>query len=123
MASFITYRDCDGDDSRAFTQMLNNCGGVPLYRAIFGQFTYSAILEYSLATYGAFEGEDDFRICHSMVALNDCASSTADQDSFVSVINELKPYINVEVRAISFSPWSGFCVNRLFYVGLKYVVR
>jgi hypothetical protein len=106
---FITYRDCDGEDSRAFTQLLTNCGGVPLYRAIFGQFTYSAVLEYSLSTYGAFEGEDEFRMCHAMVALNDSSSPTADQDSFDAVIKELKPFLDINVRnplSLQFATWN-----------------
>ena len=95
--SYFTYRDADVEDSRAFTNLLSSSGGVPLYRAMFGQFTYSAILEYSLTTVGAFEGDDEAKTCYSLIALNDCVSCTADPDSFELVLSEIKPFLNVEV--------------------------
>ncbi len=94
---YLTYRDADVDDARAFTNLLSICGGVPLYRAMFGQFTYSALLEYSLSTFGAFDGEDDTKVCYALAALNDSVSCSADPESFELVLNEIKPFLNVEV--------------------------
>lgn len=85
------------EDNRAFNALLTNCGGLPLYRAIFGQFTFSAIVEYSLMTIAGIRGTGDDSECFSFLAVNDSTSCSSDADSFSTTLNELNQLVDVQV--------------------------
>ena len=78
------------DDVLKFNALINALGRVPLFRAIFGPFNYSTIIEFNhlsiLATCG--EGEDS---ATGFVSINDSVSG--DHSSYDAVIEELNDYL------------------------------
>jgi len=86
-------------DSRAFNALLNSEGGQALYKAYFGQFSFSSLVEYSFSSLiyiGSAENvEDD--ICSAFMAINDCVSNNSDPDDVEKVIDELSPFVPLQV--------------------------
>ncbi len=93
----LTIRDAHIEDNRAFNTLLSNSGGIGLFRAIFGQFTFSAVIEYSLMTITAVSGVDEEKECHALIAINDTTSVSSDPGSFGSVIKQLTQVMDVKV--------------------------
>ena len=97
MPYYTEIRDAHINDHRCFNNLLSNSGGIPLYRAIFGQFTFSALVEYSLMSLVAVIGEGEDLECHAAVAVNDSTSASADSSSFEIVIEQLQQVMKIEV--------------------------
>ena len=78
-----------------FNALISSLGRVPLFRAIFGQYNYSSIVEFSHLTLLASCANEE-NVAVGFVSITD--SSCIDSLSFESAILELKPFIPVEVN-------------------------
>ena len=94
MPDDLLIRRAEINDVVEFNGLLSSLGRVPLFKATFGAFNYSNIVEYShlslLATCGS---EDNSAL--GFVSITD--SSSVDSLSFENAILKLKPYLPVEV--------------------------
>jgi hypothetical protein len=94
MSQDLAIRRAEIDDVVNFNALVSSLGRVPLFRAIFGAFNYSNIVEYSHLSLIATCGSDaDSAV--GFVSISD--SSTLDSLTFESAIVELKQYVQVEV--------------------------
>ena len=95
----IKLRRGEQSDSRIFTGLINSSGGAPLFRATFGHFNFSTLLEYSYLTLIAISTNDDNEeTCAGFLSINDSVSSSStEQDSFDKTIEALSDYIPVKV--------------------------
>jgi hypothetical protein len=94
MPDDLLIRRAEINDVVEFNGLVSSLGRVPLFKATFGAFNYSNIVEYShlslLATCGS---EDNSAL--GFVSITD--SSSVDSLSFENAILKLKPFLPVEV--------------------------
>ena len=94
-------RNAQVGDSRAFNALLTSEGGQALFKAYFGQFSYSSLVEYgfsSLICIGTAENvEED--ICSAFMAISDSISGNSDPDDVEKVIDELSSFIPLQVKS------------------------
>lgn len=98
--SNIKVRKVDNEDSRHFTPLLNTLGGIGLFRAIFGQFSFSSLVEYCLTTLITIvnDGEgDEGEEAVAFISVNDNISSTADADLTEKMLTELSNFFPAQV--------------------------
>ena len=98
MSEELVIRRAEIEDVVSFNALVSSLGRVPLFRAIFGAFNYSNIVEYSHLSLIATCGSDaDSAV--GFVSIAD--SSTLDSLTFDTAIVELKPFVPVVVRNLS----------------------
>ena len=73
-----TIRVATQDDIRLFSTMVQSTGGNPVYKANFGPFNFSNLIEYSLLCLIATS--DDDSICTGFLAINDSPTIAGDVD-------------------------------------------
>lgn len=95
MTGQLVIRRAKIDNVVEFNALISSLGRVPLFRAIFGQYNYSSIVDFSHLSLIAY-CENDANVAVGFVSITD--SSCIDSLSFESAILELKPYVSVEVR-------------------------
>lgn len=87
----ISCHSAQLEDTRSFNAAVASQGGLPLFKAIFGQFNFSSLIEFSFSAlfFGKrVEGvEDD--VCVSFIAVHENVSSTAEPDAAEKVVDEL----------------------------------
>lgn len=111
MAQELLIRRAEIDDVVSFNALVSSLGRVPLFRAIFGAFNYSNIVEYSHLSLIASCGSDAEAV--GFVSITD--TSTLDSLTFDGAIKELKQYVQVEVRkTLLSSPRSSYHHNISF---------
>ena len=95
MADDLQIRRAEINDVVEFNGLLNSLDGVPLFKSIFGTFNYSNLIEYShLSLIASHSGNYDSAL--GFVSISD--SSNIDSFSFESSIEQLKPFLPVEVE-------------------------
>lgn len=98
MTNELIIRRAEINDVVEFNTLVSNLGRVPLFRATFGTFNYSNIVEYSHLALLATCGNDD-NAALGFASITD--ASGMDSLSFENAIIELKAYIPVEVRLLT----------------------
>jgi len=97
----MTYsvRCGEQNDARVFSALINASGGTSLFRATFGHFHFSALVEYSCLSLIALTTNDEKEeICSGFLAINDSISATnTESDSFDRAIEELSNHLPVKV--------------------------
>ena len=87
-----TLQRAELDDVLKFNALINTLGRVPLFRAIFGAFNYSNIIEYNhvslISTCG--EGEES---ATGFVSINDSVSNDYEYDFVLTELNEYLPAV------------------------------
>jgi len=89
MDPHCVIRKAEFEDARDFSNLVSILGGQSLFRAWFGQYSYSALLEYSLLTLISYQSTE----CLGFLCISDSANST-DLQSFeptLEAVNELIP--------------------------------
>ena len=82
------------EDSRGFSDLVNSQGGQALFRATFGQFNFSNLVEYSYLSLSVIVEEDQYI---GFAAFNDLNPVLGDFDQ---TINKLKDIIACNVILI-----------------------
>lgn len=85
-------RRAEVEDSRGFSDLLNSQGGQTIFRATFGQFNFSNLVEYSYLSLSCLYGNEEFV---GFAAFND---SNAFSGEFDKHINALKTVVACNVR-------------------------
>ena len=81
------------DDGPAFTALINALGGQSLYRALFGQYNFTSLIEY---TYLTISAKNDDGALGGFVSLNDGLSGDEDPlDIFLDKIKDFVPGCSV----------------------------
>lgn len=97
MSLELVVRRAEIDDIGEFNSLISSLGRVPLFRAIFGAFNYSNIIEFShlslIATCGCDENS-----AVGFISITD--SLNLDSLSFETAIHELRRYLPLQVREI-----------------------
>ena len=84
------------EDAALFNNLLTNLGGSSLYRAVFGQFSYPALVDFSHLSLMATQGSSNGENCTGYIAINDGIMST-DGDNFEKYINALNQILPVTI--------------------------
>lgn len=87
-------RRAEHDDILRFNFLISSLGRVPLFKATFGSFNYSSIVEYSHLSLLAACGDDE-ESALGFVSISD--STLLESVSFDNAIFELQQYIPIEV--------------------------
>lgn len=97
----VTYiRGATIEDTPAFNNLVQACGGQPLLKSIFGQYNYSSLIEYSALTIIA--GTENGAL--AFAAFNDGGiGSASEMDSFDEILDELRNVLPVKVTIALFS--------------------
>ena len=105
----IKFRKGELDDTRIFNALVNKVGGANLFRAVFGSFSFAAIIDYSLTTLIAIPGDSEVEVkeCCAFVAINDNTSLSADSENAKKIIEALSGIVDVKV---SFKCREIFCI-------------
>lgn len=96
----LKIRRGEQSDSRIFTGLVNSSGGAALFRATFGHFNFSTLIEYSYLTLIALSRNDEGEeICVGFFCINDSiSSSSTESDAFDRAVETLSDYIPVKVN-------------------------
>ena len=109
MSPELVIRRAKADDVGEFNALVSSLGRVPLFRAIFGAFNYSNIVEFSHLSLLATCGSDKDSAV-GFISMSD--SLSLDTLSFESAVNELRRYIPLQVRHdLSFMLGSLICAS------------
>lgn len=95
MAGDLQIRRAEINDVVEFNGLLSSLDGVPLFKAIFGTFNYTNLVEYSHLSLIASHSSNA-ESAQGFVSLSD--SPSIDSLSFESSISQLKPFLPVEVE-------------------------
>ena len=85
-------RVSDFDDIRGFNSLLQVAGGAAFFKAIFGQYNFTSILEFSHLSITS-QASDDKDSLHGFVALNDSTTCLAGDDNFDGLVAAIKSFI------------------------------
>jgi hypothetical protein len=94
MTSFVSIRSSALEDIRAFNGLVNNSGGAVFYRATFGQFNFSSMVETSCISLIAMA--EDNATCVAYLSVSDSPGIGKEGiafDNTISLINEHVPEI------------------------------
>lgn len=94
----IQYRKAEIEDGRYFTGLINSLGGTNLFRALFGQYNYTSIIEYSYLTLIAIKDRD---VSVGFASFNDGFISNPDNISFEYIIEEVSQIMPCRVSTES----------------------
>jgi hypothetical protein len=100
----MKVRDSTQEDAHLFNRLLNNLGGPSLYRAVFGQFNYASLVDFSHLSLIALQTKTSEENCIGYMAINDGVLST-DSDNFekyVAALNQMLPVTNANTLFINF---------------------
>jgi hypothetical protein len=95
MAGDLQIRRAEINDVVEFNGLLSSLDGVPLFKAIFGTFNYTNLIEYSHLSLIASHSSNA-ESAQGFVSISD--SPSIDSLSFESSISQLKPFLPVEVE-------------------------
>ena len=100
IAGHMAIRRCEFDDAKLLNTAVSNNGGLATYKASFGAFNFSSIIENSYLMLTAnVTNEDESETSINVMSLNDTVTlANSDSTAFTRAIDELKPYIPVTVR-------------------------
>lgn len=91
-------RIADFADNRAFSNAINACGGTSYFKAIFGQYNFASLLEYSTLSLCSLYGEEKDS-CSGFLSLSDTIACGNELD-FSVAISALSEYIPIKVQCI-----------------------
>lgn len=94
MAGDLQIRRAEINDVVEFNGLLSSLDGVQLFKAVFGTFSYSNLIEYSHLSLIASHSSNA-ESAQGFVSISD--SPSIDSLSFESSISQLKPFLPVEV--------------------------
>jgi len=84
----VTQRRALVEDISTFNTLLNASGGPALFRATFGQYNYSMMVENSVAALiSVVESEEK---CLGLLVINDSPSVSVENDLFLSTVEALR---------------------------------
>ena len=102
----LEVRRTDFDDVKDLTDLITKTGGLSIYKATFGAYNLSAMIEnsyLSLMSANKFlnnEGVEEKETI-SFISLNDGLTLVNDPDAYAKIINALSHYIPATVRRYS----------------------
>ena len=76
------------EDGAAFSSLINGLGGQSLYRALFGQYNFTSLVEYTYLTVSA---KNDEGLMGGFASFNDGLSG--DLESFDSFLAEIAAFV------------------------------
>lgn len=79
---------------QAFNQLVSVSGGLPLYKAIFGQFNYSTIVEFSYISL-VYLPQDNIETSYGFIAVNDSSYTLSSDDGFVDMFDAIKALLPI----------------------------
>jgi hypothetical protein len=91
----LLIRRAEINDVINFNSLVTSLGRTAYFRAIFGPYNYSNIIEYSHLTLLATSGDGDENTGVGLVSITD--SSNLDSLSFDSVITSLQQFLPLQV--------------------------
>lgn len=81
------------DDGAAFSALINGLGGQSLYRALYGQYNFTSLVEYSYLTISAKNEED---VLGGFLSFNDALTGDAEPfDEFLNRVSSAAPGCSV----------------------------
>jgi hypothetical protein len=96
----LLIRRAEINDVINFNSLVTSLGRTPYFRAIFGPYNYSNIIEYSHLTLLATTGGNDENTAVGFVSITD--STSLDSLSFDSVIIRLQKYLPLQVMHLDY---------------------
>ena len=84
----ILIRRAEIEDSKAFNTLINGQGGQALFRASFGQYNFSSLVEYSYLSMVAYADDE---ICTAFASFSDSVSLAGEFDETIEALQEILP--------------------------------
>ena len=91
----LCVRRAEVEDGREFNILINSLGGQALFRALFGQYNFTSLVEYAHLSLIAMN-EDDSCVCFA--AFSDGSAGASDNIQFDELILQLSSIIPCRVR-------------------------
>jgi hypothetical protein len=85
------------DDVRAFNGLINSLGGTNLFRALFGQYNFTSIIEYSYLSLITIL--NDSSVCFA--SFSDGLSNSTENISFDYIIEEISQIMPCRVSVVN----------------------
>ena len=100
----IVIRNADNEDIRTFNTLMNNNGGAVFFRATFGQFNFSTMVETSVISLVAHATEDESMLGY--ISVTDSPLIGKEGDAFDRYIKSLQSFMpdanNINTLFINF---------------------
>lgn len=91
----LCIRRAEVEDGREFNILINSLGGQALFRALFGQYNFTSLVEYAHLSLVAMNEEDS---CVCFAAFSDGSAGTSENIPFDELILQLSSTIPCRVR-------------------------
>ena len=95
----MKVRRSEAEDGRLFNSLVTNLGGPNLFRALFGQYNYTSLVEYS---YCSLIGLDESEQCGLFATFNDGMLTTQDTIPFNILLDALGEILPCRVSLVYF---------------------
>jgi hypothetical protein len=105
MSASICVRRADFDDSKDLADLVNKTGGASIFKATFGNYNFSSLVENSYLSLLAEEQAEDVdgvlvSKTASFVAVNDSVPLISDTSAYGRIIEALSNYIPATVSPL-----------------------